>query len=393
MKIAMLLDNNFTNDKRVFKEAKTLVKNGFDVTVICKNEIDESLPSEEKIEGIKVKRLFKYNLGTTVLVEKNLLAHFDLINSVSESFDVYHCHDTETWPIGYILAKRDGAKFICDSHEFFPDYICKSWHKDELKYELTKLLVRARGEYVEYSDGLITVSDIISYELQHIYNLKNKASVIYNTRSIIESMLNGNYIRKKIKKKYNIDYKKKIILFSGTVEPSRGIELVIKSMPYVKDCVFLVAGGDKFNYIEELKYIANKYNVQDKVIFTGKLTQNELFEYCFSGDLLIYLALAEVKSIDFSAPNKFFDYIMSGKPMLISDLKFMSSVVKKYEIGEVIDIKNINFKEIGYKINSLVHNEQKLNKYKKNVFKIQTMFSWEEQEKKLISFYKEMDKS
>ncbi|MCS4465305.1 hypothetical protein JTT01_20250 [Clostridium botulinum] len=48
-----------------------------------------------------------------------MLAHFDLINNLSESFDVYHCHDTETWPIGYILAKRDGAKFICDSHEFF----------------------------------------------------------------------------------------------------------------------------------------------------------------------------------------------------------------------------------------------------------------------------------
>ncbi|MCS4454433.1 glycosyltransferase [Clostridium botulinum] len=119
MKVAMLLDNSFTNDKRVYKEAQTLVKNGFDVTVICKNEIDESLPKEEETEGIKIKRLFKYNLGTTVLVEKNLLAHFDLINNLSESFDVYHCHDTETWPIGYILAKRDGAKFICDSHEFF----------------------------------------------------------------------------------------------------------------------------------------------------------------------------------------------------------------------------------------------------------------------------------
>ncbi|MCS4465306.1 hypothetical protein JTT01_20255 [Clostridium botulinum] len=70
MKVAMLLDNSFTNDKRVYKEAQTLVKNGFDVTVICKNEIDESLPKEEETEGIKIKRLFKYNLGTTVLVEK-----------------------------------------------------------------------------------------------------------------------------------------------------------------------------------------------------------------------------------------------------------------------------------------------------------------------------------
>ncbi|WP_061310077.1 glycosyltransferase [Clostridium botulinum] len=389
MKVAMLLDNSFTNDKRVYKEAQTLVKNGFDVTVICKNEIDESLPKEEEIEGIKIKRLFKYNLGTTVLVEKNLLAHFDLINNLSESFDVYHCHDTETWPIGYILAKRDGAKFICDSHEFFPDYICKEWHASDFKYELTKLLVIARGEYIKYCDGAITVNEIISEELYNQFNLKYKPLVIYNTRSINEVSKKYN-IGIDIRKKYNISKDKKILLFSGTVEPSRGLDLVIKSMPYVENCVFIIAGGDKFNCIEKLQELVQKYNVKDKVIFTGKLNYQELFNYGFFADLLVYLGIPTVKNMDYSAPNKFFDYMMAGKPMIISNLKFMSSVVTRYDIGEIIDIKNINFKEIGYKINSLIHSDEKSCKYSKNIFKIQDMFSWEEQEKKLIDFYKKI---
>ncbi|WP_061320768.1 glycosyltransferase family 4 protein [Clostridium botulinum] len=389
MKVAMLLDNSFINDKRVYKEAQTLVKNGFDVTVICKNEIDESLPKEEEIEGIKIKRLFKYNLGTTVLVEKNLLAHFDLINNLSESFDVYHCHDTETWPIGYLLSKRDGAKFICDSHEYFPDYICKEWHTSDLKYELTKLLVRARGEYIKYCDGAIAVNEVISEKLCNEFSLKDKPIVIYNTRSINESLKKYN-MGSEIRKKHNISQYKKIIVFSGTVEPSRGVDLVIKSISYVENCVFIIVGGDKFNYIEKLQKIVQQYNVKDKVVFTGKLNNQELFDYGFSADLLIYLGLSTVKNMEYSAPNKFFDYIMAGKPMIISNLKFMSSVVTRYDIGEVIDIKNIDFKEIGYKINSLIHSDEKLCKYSKNVLKIQSLFSWEEQEKKLIDFYKKI---
>ena len=56
MKIAMLLDNPFTNDRRVHREAKELASNGYQVTIFCLKK--KSLPDEEIIDGFAVKRIF-----------------------------------------------------------------------------------------------------------------------------------------------------------------------------------------------------------------------------------------------------------------------------------------------------------------------------------------------
>ena len=107
MRICMLLDNAFNPiDRRVYRQAKSLVGFGYDVTIVCKKDYDNLLKETEMIDGITIKRYFKCNLGTSVLVDKYLEAHLELMNNLTEKFDIYHCHDTETWPIGYILSKR-----------------------------------------------------------------------------------------------------------------------------------------------------------------------------------------------------------------------------------------------------------------------------------------------
>jgi glycosyltransferase involved in cell wall biosynthesis len=388
MKIAMLLDNPFTNDKRVYNEAKSLVDNGYNVTVICRNEIDESLPTEENINGIGVKRLFKYNLGTTVLIDKNLLSHFDLYNNLTDKFDVYHCHDTETWPIGYILSKRDNAKFICDSHEFFPDYICSKWHNDEFKYELTKMLVRARGDYIKYADKVITVSEPIADELMKSCKLDSIPTVLYNSRRIKENEENNNVGDNILRKKYNISNSKKIILFTGILEYSRGINILIKAMKSIDNAVLILVGYAQGDYLNELKKIIDDFKVKDKIIFTGFVPNKEVLNYCRCSDLLAYLPIPLVKSIELSAPNKFFDYIFAGKPMIVSNLVFLGEVVKKYGLGEAVPVnflKNTNL--ISSSINSILANEDILKRCQYNLEFLKKKYCWEQQEKKLLEIY------
>lgn len=379
----MILDNPFTNDKRVFKEAKSLVNYGYDVTVLCKNEPDLRLPTAEIVEGIKIKRLCKYNLGTSVLIDKYLQAHIDFYNNLDERFDLYHCHDPETWPIGYMLAKKDQAKFICDSHEYFPDYICKEWYSDSFKYEFTKMLVQARGNYLSNADGVIVISEDISDVLYEELQLKEKPTALYNSRPKSDYKFTKNELRER----YDIPEGCTILLFQGTVEPTRGVDIAIQAMKYIKDSVLVIAGGDRNGYINELKQLASDWGVEDRVIFTGFMPSDRLLEYTFYADIMVYFGRPVVENMEYSIPNKFFDYIFAEKPMVIGDLRTLNKLVEKYKIGKIIDIHDIDIEKIGSVINQLITDPELCRMYSENAKKIKEHFLWEKQEEKLLKLY------
>ncbi|NLM03435.1 MAG: glycosyltransferase family 4 protein [Clostridiales bacterium] len=397
MKIAMLLDNPFTEGlpypKRVYYEAKSLVDNGYDVTIYCKNEKEINLPKFEVRDGIKIKRVFDYFLGTTVLVDKYLMANIDLFNNIDEKYDIYHCCDTHTWPIGHVLTNRDNAKYICESYEYFPDYICKEWHDDNFKYEFTKMLVNARGNYITYADKVITVSEETADELHDIYNLKEKPVTIYNTRPI--TYINKLGINKDksvniLKEEYQIDKKTKILLFQGLVEPSRGLDVAIKLMNYLNDSILIIAGQDRGNYIKELKELSIKVGVEDKVIFTGFMPSDDLLVYSSYADFLVYFGKKSVKNMDLTIPNKFFDYIMVGKPIICSNLKSLEKFINRYKIGLSVDIDNEDIYSIAKKIQEYISNKLLISEAKENIKNIQNLYSWERQEEKLLNLYESL---
>ncbi|MCS4458300.1 glycosyltransferase [Clostridium botulinum] len=347
------------------------------------------LPEEEIIDGIKIKRCFNYYLGTTVLIDKCLDANINIFNSITEKYDIYHCHDTNTWPIGYILSRRDNAKFICETHEYFPDYICKEWHKDKIKYELTKMLINARGDYIKYANETIVVSEPIAQELKEQYKLEKKPIVIYNTRPIEKSMLNEmiNKNNDNLRLRYKIDKNAKIILFQGLVEPSRGVDLAIKLMTHINKSILVIAGKcNDEKYMNELMKIVDENKLNDKVIFTGFLPSDELLRISFEADFLVYLGKSVVKNMELTIPNKFFDYIMAGKPMIISDLYSLTKIIKQNNIGIVLDTKN-KFSQLGNQVNEFVNNNNNIEIIKQNIRNIQKKYCWEEQEKKLIQMY------
>lgn len=389
MKVAILIDNTICCDspypRRIVYTAKTLMKKGHDVTIFCKNNYDETLKKEDIFEGIKVKRVFKYYLGTTELIDKYIESHIELFQNIKERFDVYHCIDTMTWPIGYLLSKRDSARFICECLEYFPDYIPKEWHKNNMrKYELTRRLIYARGKYIEYADNVIVVSEEMKERLSSEFNLKSKPIVIYNTRSK-EDFNNETVLD--IREELNIEINKKIILFQGIVEESRGIEYIIRAIKEIDNVVLVIAGvGDK-EYIEKLKKLCSEIEVDTRVIFTGFKKSQELFEYTLSADYLIYLPKPVVENINITIPNKFFDYLLSGKPVIFSDILSMRNIINKYNCGMIIklnDIEKGDFSEL--KKYFLDVNLQ--HQHVKNLNKIKEMFWWEKKENELLSIYK-----
>ena len=255
------------------------------------------------------------------------------------------------------------------------------------------MLVNARGNYITYADKVITVSEETADELHDIYNLKEKPVTIYNTRPI--TYINKLGINKDksvniLKEEYQIDKKTKILLFQGLVEPSRGLDVAIKLMNYLNDSILIIAGQDRGNYIKELKELSIKVGVEDKVIFTGFMPSDDLLVYSSYADFLVYFGKKSVKNMDLTIPNKFFDYIMVGKPIICSNLKSLEKFINRYKIGLSVDIDNEDIYSIAKKIQEYISNKLLISEAKENIKNIQNLYSWERQEEKLLNLYESL---
>ncbi len=118
-KIAMLLTNPFVSDQRVYREARSLVQRGHSVTVYAWDREGEYPPHDQQ-DDIQVERFHiaaGYGRGIKSLTA---FIRFGLATTrclLSSSFDIVHCHDLDTMPFGYLIARLRGKPVIFDAHE------------------------------------------------------------------------------------------------------------------------------------------------------------------------------------------------------------------------------------------------------------------------------------
>lgn len=378
----MLCDNVFTSDPRVLKTALSLQRNGYEVTVFCQR--DEGLLEYEEIQGVKIKRVFRYKLGTTVLIDKYLQAHFQLREALDseEKFDVFHCHDTETWPIGYIFAKEHQAKWVADSHEYFPDYIIRESYPNDNKYNMAKLLINNRGEYIRYADAVITVSNSTARKLTEEFSLRCPVTTIFNT-------LSPDYIIKEDKKMlrdyYGFQDTEKIIVFAGNLTRERGIDFVLSILYKLPKEFKLLVIGDGY-FAPMLRDLQKK---EKRIMFLGYIPYKELIKYVYAADIYMYFPSVKLtgncKNFAYTIPNKFFDAIFSSIPFYTYNSLLFVDYINKFTLGKGFDL-NVSAEDVA---KFIVENNESYS-FNGKFKEAQECFSWEKQQYKLLSLYRNL---
>jgi glycosyltransferase involved in cell wall biosynthesis len=87
----------------------------------------------------------------------------------------------------------------------------------------------------------------------------------------------------------------------------------------------------------------------------------------------------------YALPNKLFDYISSGVPVVVSDFPEMGSLVRKYDIG--VATLTSDPQELAAIFKSMFNDPEKIRRWKKNLHKAASDLCWENEEKKLMDFY------
>jgi len=162
-------------------------------------------------------------------------------------------------------------------------------------------------------------------------------------------------------------------------------EEALQAMQYIEGAVLLFIGEG--GAVNELKKMREKLNLTNKIIFLDKLPPTQLKQYTMLADIGLTLDKDTNINYRYSLPNKLFDYIHAGVPILASPLPEVMKIVNTYRVGLTIESHNPN--HIADKIKEMLTNEAQITQWKINLQKAAGDLNWEAEEKKLVEIYKE----
>jgi glycosyltransferase involved in cell wall biosynthesis len=362
--------NDLSTDQRVHKICLTLNRMGYKVVLVGRKQ-RKSLPLVKR--NYETKRMF-------LLFEKGALFYAEyqlrlLLYLLFHKADVLVSNDLDTLLPNYLVSKIKNAELVYDSHELFCEV-------PELKENPTKRKIW-KG-----------IERWIFPKLQHVFTVNDSIAKIYNKEynvpvkvvRNIPSLSNSNKVKLISKEELSIPLNKKIIVLQGAgINIDRGAEEAVQAMQYVNGAILLIIGSG--DVIEVLKQIIYDLKLEERVKIIGKVPFEKLAQYTQHADLGLTLDKDTNINYRYSLPNKLFDYIHAGVPVLASDLVEVKKIINDFSVGECIDSHDPV--HIGEKINTILQDETSLNNWKKNCTIAAGKLNWEEEEKQLIAVYKQ----
>ena len=359
--------NDLCTDQRVHRSCISLQKLGFDVLLVGRKK-RKSLPLDKR--PYRTKRMFLlFEKGFLFYAEYNLRLFFFLLFRKSH---LLLSNDLDTLLPNYLIKKIKGSKLVYDSHEYFtgvPElegrpFVKKTWKRIE-KWIFPKLA------------DIITVNDSIAKLYRDEY--KKDLIVVRNIPLMPEN------IEQKSKVELGLDESKNILILQGSgINVDRGAEEAVLAMQYIGDAVLYIIGdGD---VLPVLKDMVKVKMLENKVKFFPKQPLNKLFSYTVYADICLTLDKDTNINYRYSLPNKLFDYIHAGRPVLASPLVEIKKIIDQYKVGEMIE--NHDPLHIAKKISEMLEDEQRLSVYRENCNIAKQELNWKNEENKLIDVFK-----
>ena len=352
-RIIISVTNDLFSDQRVLKVAHSCHNNGYDVLLIGrknKNSQPLILPFKYKLLRLCFKR------SALFYAEFNIRLFFVLLFS---KVNILLANDTDSLLANFLASKIRRKKLIFDAHEIFPE-VPELAHRPSIK----RVWERIENWIFPHLKYCYTVCQSISdyYNQKYGIHMKVVRNVPYNSKYNEEKLL---------------DYSgKKIIIYQGALNFGRGLEWVIDAMPQVENAVLVIIGDG--GICNDLKERVNNLQLNEKVFFLGRISGSELYKYTPSADLGLCLLKNRGLNYYYSLPNRIFDYLHAGVPVLATDFPEIANIVKKYNTGVLINRYNPEY--LAGVLNDFFAKEFDTSHFPEIVQK----FCWENEEKILL---------
>jgi len=270
---------------------------------------------------------------------------------------------------------------VYDSHEL---YVERNAAKPLSRIE-NYLTSKIEAFLARRCDTVITVNASIAQELAHRYGIR-LPHVLMNTPSLVKRSLRGQECSLRGRLKIPNEYT--LLLYSGSITFGRGLPQVIESLRYLPSCHFVLMGFGSRDYLRHLKEVAAKDHVTSRVSFFGPVPSEEVTAVAATADLGIAPIENTCLSYYYCSPNKVFEYIAAGLPVVGSHFPELQRVIEGYKLGVTFNPEDPQ--DIARAINEVLEDRGKYEEMRQNALKAAKIFNWENESKKLLTIYQSL---
>jgi glycosyltransferase involved in cell wall biosynthesis len=339
-RVLMLVENEFPRDTRVRNEAFTLASKGFQVSVIALR--GEGEKPREVVNGVTVYRLPRLTVfkklrdtersGLVALVSKVQVLIGYIIEylyfttaclavssyvAIKDGFDVVHAHNPpDTLFIVGGFHKLFGKKFVFDHHDLCPELY-------QSRYETPSGVISRGLAFCEKASAKI--ADVVIATNESYREIDIRRNGVEPSRVFI--VRNGPDLSRVRLTDPDpaLRGKARVVLgYLGAMNPQDGVDYMVRALSHLRHrlmrsdfyCV-AIGNGDSF---EELKALAADLGLEDCLMFTGYISDEDMVRYLSTVDICLDPNPSSPLN-DVSTWIKVMEYMALGKPLVSFDLK------------------------------------------------------------------------
>jgi len=398
----MLSPDSYIIDRRILQEARSLAREGYGVAVLsgfeCSKEehyVERGVEihryqydwDDERIKGLRNRiknerlRLLFHRLFMAFArrcLKFNSFETFVLLKAKQFRADVVHVHDLPFLRIGAHLAAVWDVPLVFDAHEIY--YVHHS-----IPRRRRRRLIRDEKRFAKKASLFITVNDAIADHFRGTHGNLNYLVLMNCADSCRE--LDRAACRAELRKMARLEEGDRIVLYQGWIASERNLDTLVRSAAEFPPDAYLALIGYG-EHQKDLERIAEEEGLGDRVRFLGRIEPDRIMSLTRGADLGVIPYQPVDLNHEFCSPNKFFEFVQAGVPIVAHDLVFFRNMKAQYGVVETADLSNPS--RMAAAIVGLLEDGERLAAMRDACERAAGPLSWETESRKLVKAYEDL---
>ncbi|GCF06928.1 glycosyltransferase family 4 protein [Dictyobacter arantiisoli] len=395
--ICMHVARALQDDVRLRRNAATLAQAGCQVLVV---DVQADKPSSLEENSTEIQPYMLQHIALRPNFQQRRFADGYGINALNcfliatsillkQAADIYHACEWTALPACFVAALIRRKPLIFEAYELPLE--------DRPSHALTRgrrffyIWMRAFLRYVlPRCAAVITVSPPIARELQRKYHMSNVVLIrnipLYKDKDKDKGSKMSTSERLRIH--LDLPAQTRIALYQGNLQPDRGLERLVRAAAYLDPGQVIVLLGQNIGTTRaELEQLIQLQGVQDRVKIISAVPYETLQDWTASANIgLTIIPLDYTRNMKMALPNKLFEYIHAGLPVLSSPLEAVGEILTTYDLGQVV--RSMDPADIGTAINAMLNDPPELERISQHARQIaRTELCWQKESQQLLQLY------